>query len=109
MRLSLFVVSVAVFVGSSKHANAAKLGARQLRTTPLLNGMSSLRTTGLCLTSYVSDFPGQAPLPTLTQHTTESGGNDTLLPLNNIQGDILYVLFSSVVSRCAANDRQGSE
>nr|CDN40127.1 Dye-decolorizing peroxidase [Bjerkandera adusta] len=70
MRLSLFVVSVAVFIGSSTHVSAAKLGARQSRTTPLL-----------------TNFPGQAPLPSLEQHSTQRGANT--LPLDNIQGDIL--------------------
>lgn len=91
MRLSLFVVSVAVFVGSSTHVSAAKLGARQSRTTPLLTSMLSHHCAGLWLTMRVVDFPGQAPLPSIEQHSTQRGAN--LLPLDNIQGDILYVVF----------------
>lgn len=109
MRLSLFVVSVAVFIGSGTHVSAAKLGARQSRTTPLLTSMSSCCPTGIvsCLTSHVPDFPGQAPLPSMEQRANQRGAN--ILPLDNIQGDILCVVVRSVASNSTADNYPGSE
>lgn len=109
MRLSLFVVSVAVFIGSSTHVSAAKLGARQSRTTPLLTSMSSRYFTVVWppLTSHVPDFPGQAPLPSMEQRANQRGAN--ILPLDNIQGDILCVVVRSVASKSTADNHPGSE
>ena len=41
-----------------------------------------------------SDFPGQAPLPTVPRTARLNSTDGTTLPLDNIQGDILYAPFA---------------
>ena len=47
---------------------------------------------------YRAAFPGQAALPTLSQFLGIKSKDDTFLPLENIQCDILYVLSFCAVA-----------
>lgn len=93
-------VSVAVSVASALLACTATVGGTIIterqssgRTSALLTGVEGcvgVMTSPQSLTFlYSLAFPGQAALPTLTQLVNFNATNHTLLPLSNIQGDIL--------------------
>lgn len=57
---------------------------------------------GHSLSDAVLAFPGQLALPTLEQIINLNATNGTFLPLEDIQGDILYVKNASCVPQNTA-------
>lgn len=91
-------------------ASASVINARQGtgRTTNLLTSEFSIiyHVSVSCVTCspvtpWYAAFPGQGALPTLSQILNLNATNGTFLPLENIQADILYVVFFS--QKCNRN------
>ena len=69
--------------------------AQQNRTAPLLACKLTLTSPVSIASNSSSAFFGQGILPLLQDLLNFNATNHTLLPIDNIQGDILYARFPS--------------